>query len=228
MKLLQYSTVVKAIAISVALAFSSITFAAEAKCSKGADKKAQAVKEAPTTVKKEEPSYLFVVQAEQGMIETIDGQTKLVLKHTDVHHVIKFSDRPYRSVKYITGEDLKNLWKEDKDSFADDPPNAVLSSAGQKAQIVILNGMTVTKTTVEFPISISDDEAKVIGNIKEGTISDVILVIDNYPHNEWSDAMTACCNWHDCFNNQKDDYKIRRSITAWGMDSDYCKGIGWL
>jgi len=188
MKRASYSTAVKAIAMSVALAFSTMTFAAETKCTKVA--KANSTKAAATSVAKKAPSFLFVIQAKQGKIETKDGKTFLVLKHADVNHVIMFSDRPNRIVKYITGTDLQKLWKEGKDSFAVDPPNAVLSSAGQKAQIVILNGMTVTETTVESPISISEDEKKEIGKLVEGAFKDVTAVVDS-----WG------CDWGIiCFN----------------------------
>ena len=176
MKRASYSTAVKAIAMSVALAFSTMTFAAETKCSKVA--KANSAKAEATSVAKKAPSFLFVIQAKQGKIETKNGKTYLVLKHADVNHVIMFSDRPNRIVKTITGNDLQKLWKVGNNSFEKDPPNAVLSSAGQKAQIVILNGMTVTDTTVVFPISISEDEEKAIGKLKMGDVTGVSMVID--------------------------------------------------
>ena len=179
MKRASYSTAVKAIAMSVALAFSTMTFAAETKAATTADKKAKVTKVAPTTVAKKAPSFLFVIQAKQGTIETKNGKTYLVLKHADVNHVIMFSDRPNRIVKVVTGNDLQKLWKVGKDSFEKDPPNAVLSSAGQKAQIVILNGITVTDTTVVFPISISEDEEKAIGKLKLGVVTGVSMVIDS-------------------------------------------------
>ena len=74
-----------------------------------------------------------MIQAKQGKIETKNGKTYLVLQHADVNHVIMFSDRPNRIVKTITGNDLQKLWKVGNNSFEKDPPNAVLSSAGQSA-----------------------------------------------------------------------------------------------
>ena len=110
MKRASYSTAVKAIAMSVALAFSTMTFA-ETKAATTVDKKAKVTKVAPTAVAKKALSFLFVIQAKQGTIETKNGKTYLVLQHTDVNHVIMFSDRPNRIVKVITGNDLQKLWK---------------------------------------------------------------------------------------------------------------------
>ena len=57
---------------------------------------------------KKAPSFLFVIQAKKGEItyNKKTGQHELVLNKADVHHVIMFSDRPYRIVKYITGKEL--------------------------------------------------------------------------------------------------------------------------
>jgi hypothetical protein len=140
--------------------------------------------EKQTVIAKKSPSFLFVLQAHKGEIKkTKDGKIHLVLSKDQVHHVIMFSDRPNRIVRIITEEKLKSMWKEGKDSFENDPPNAVLSysSKGEqaKAQIVILNGMTVTKKIVEFPISISNNEKKVIGSIDDRDISDITLTVDD-------------------------------------------------
>ena len=134
MKQASYSTAVKAIAMSVALAFSTMTFAAETKCSKVAlaDKKAIVNKVAPTTVTKKAPSFLFVIQAKQGKIETKNGKTYLVLQHADVNHVIMFSDRPNRIGKPSPVTIYKNSGKS-ATTVLKKTHNAVLSSAGQSA-----------------------------------------------------------------------------------------------
>jgi len=158
---------------------------------------------APTTVAKKAPSFLFVIQAKQGKIETKNGKTYLVLQHADVNHVIMFSDRPNRIVKTITGNDLQKLWKVGNDSFEKDPPNAVLSSAGQKAQIVILKGINVSKTTVEFPISISAGAHMVIGKLLVGSFFDVTITIDV------ADGTPG--SW-DCGA----EYVVKQYVSGWG------------
>ena len=156
-----------------------------------------------------------MLQANKGKIimekdtKTNKDQHYLVLAHDhkNLHRVIQFSDRPDRIVKIISDKELEGMWKQGDDSFESNPPNAVLSSAGQKAQIVILNGMTVTEDNIKFPISISDDEKKAIGNIVEGELSDVTLTIDertwfdyincaviaSQGHEAWPGAIDAAC-----------------------------------
>ena len=132
-------------------------------CSKDTSKNTK-----PAASEDKAPSFLFVLQANKGKIikekdtKTNKDQHYLVLAHDlkNLHQVIMFSDRPDRIVKIISDKELEGMWKQGDDSFEKDPPNAVLSSAGQKAQIMILNGMTVTEDKVKFPISISNDEKR--------------------------------------------------------------------
>ncbi len=138
-------------------------------------------KKAVTTDKtKKAPSFLFVIDAKQGEItKDKNGQFHLVLKHADMNHVIMFSDRPNRIVKYIKGERLQSMWKEGKDSFEKVPPNAVLSGTGIKTQIVILNGIHVTKDAVSLPISVRENETEFIGRLQTPTaIQSATLTID--------------------------------------------------
>jgi len=181
MKVLFYSRAMKAITMSVALAFSAMTFAAEIETAiPAACQKDKATKIAPTTAAKKTPSFLFVIDAKQGDItKDKKGQYHLVLKHAHIHHVIQFSDRPNSIVKYISGDQLKSLWKMGQNSFEQDPPNAVLSAFGLKTQIVILGGMEVTKETVSFAVSIGSDEAKVVSPLQPvSDLSHITLVID--------------------------------------------------
>ena len=140
-------------------------------------------KPATTDVAKKAPSFLFVIDAKQGEIKKdTNGQFHLMFKHADMNHVIMFSDRPNRIVKTITGKDLQKLWPVGKNSFEKDPPNAVLSGTGIKTQIVILNGIHVTKDAVSFPISVSAEEDKLIGTIMRfPKLNALTLTIDPRP-----------------------------------------------
>ena len=135
-----------AIAMGVGLAFASSGFAADAKVSKASATTAASAKD-----HKKAPSFLFVVSADKAKISHIkDGKYSLEIQKSDMNKVIEFSDRPYRIVKYITGSDLQKIWGEGKDSFAVDPPNAVLSAANQNPVIVVLDGMHMDKSQVTF------------------------------------------------------------------------------
>ncbi|WP_299986976.1 hypothetical protein [uncultured Ruegeria sp.] len=61
---------------------------------------------------------------------TLDGIDK---------HVFAFSDRPMRVTMAIPAAGLIEIWNKGKDSFADDPPNAVLAGeVDRKATSVIV------------------------------------------------------------------------------------------
>ena len=52
------------------------------------------------------------------------------LNDDNVGNIIEFSDRPYRIVNMMKAGQLQDVWGEGKNSFKDDPPNAVLSASG--------------------------------------------------------------------------------------------------
>ena len=158
-----------AIAMGVGLAFASSGFAADAKVSTASATTAAAAKE-----HKKAPSFLFVVSADKAKISHIkDGKYSLEIQKSDMNKVIEFSDRPYRIVKYITGSDLQKIWGEGKDSFAVDPPNAVLSAANQKPIIVVLDGMHRDKSHVTFHFTSTHEHTT-------GSLSYATLTIDKF------------------------------------------------
>ena len=109
----------------------------------------------PAVVKAEHkaPSFLFVVYSEKANIKKLKNERyTITMQHTDINHVIAFSDRPYRIVKYITGNNLQKLWSKGKNSFAVDPPNAVLSASKLKPIIIVLDSIEVNEETVTFTI----------------------------------------------------------------------------
>ena len=78
-----------------------------------------AAEEAPSS--EEAPSWLFVVNAEEA---ALSGD---ILALTGVSpDVIAFTDRPDRGYGSLSMEELAAAWSEGSDSFADDPPNAII------------------------------------------------------------------------------------------------------
>ena len=65
------------------------------------------------------------------------------LNDDNVGNIIEFSDRPYRIVNMMKAGQLQDVWGEGKNSFKDDPPNAVLSASGFDARMVTLESMTI-------------------------------------------------------------------------------------
>ncbi len=137
---------------------------------------------------------MFVVSADKAKITHLkDGQYSLVIQKSDMNRVIEFSDRPYRIVKYITGGELQKIWgggKKGKNSFAVDPPNAVLSAASQKPVIVVLDGMQVDKSLVTFYFSSTHV-------LSSGPLNKFSLTIDPVNCNcciICSGKVTCCCD----------------------------------
>jgi hypothetical protein len=75
-----------------------------------------------TAAEDKKPQWLFV-QAASGA-ELLDEATL----HMPVEReVFAFTDRPAREHRYLNAHEFVSLWSEGADSFAGDPPNAVLS-----------------------------------------------------------------------------------------------------
>jgi len=59
---------------------------------------------------KKAPEFLFVITAKSAEIKKMgDNRYTLTMNHTDVDHVLMFSDRPYRIAKYITGDEFAKM-----------------------------------------------------------------------------------------------------------------------
>jgi len=136
----------------------------------------------PTKTKKA-PEFLFVITAKSGEIKQVGkNRYTLTMKHTDVDHVLMFSDRPYRLAKYITADELKKSWKLGINSFEKDPPNAGLVAHGFKhATVVELLGVHVTKQQVLYDLSFLEDMKPLIGHF-----SNVKLFIDGVNVNQYN------------------------------------------
>jgi len=63
------------------------------------------------------------VQSARGMTSS-DGS---VTFHGLTHSTLFFADRPQRIVGHLSSKKFVNQWGEGEDSFAEDPPNAVIS-----------------------------------------------------------------------------------------------------
>ena len=87
-------------------------------------------------------SYLYALSGKNGLIrKTTNGQYLLEMTLPIKNQVTMFSDRPYRIVKPISGNELKKIWdKGGPNSFAANPPNAVLEIASMQAKVVTLTG----------------------------------------------------------------------------------------
>jgi hypothetical protein len=75
------------------------------------------------------------VSEQEEIVQELFVQTAHGAEHTDGRLVLRnvapstlfFSDRPQRIVGHLSTEEFVESWGEGEDSFAEDPPNAVLS-----------------------------------------------------------------------------------------------------
>ena len=101
---------------------------------------------------KKAPEWLFVMTAKHGEITVNSkGQHTLTLKDRHMSRVLAFTDRPERYWKDMTVKQLKSDWSKGADSFAQDPPNAVITINGQ-SQPVVITGIQVTRHSVKFAL----------------------------------------------------------------------------
>ena len=132
---------------------------------------------------KEEPVYLYVVQADGGKIEKVDDKFYLELTDVDPKTIV-FSDRPYRDARFLPTADFIEHWDEGDDSFKEDPPNASISAVisddeGGEQALHIIELMNTKyderKNQLRFEvISIHDGLP-----LKETQIESVALFIDS-------------------------------------------------
>ncbi|MEX0385883.1 hypothetical protein [Spiribacter onubensis] len=66
--------------------------------------------------------WLFVQSAEG--VELVDETTLVVPLEREI---FAFTDRPARDHRYLNAHEFVAVWNDGEDSFADDPPNAVLT-----------------------------------------------------------------------------------------------------
>ncbi len=116
-----------------------------------------------------EPSLLLVVSAGSGSVE---GDT---LTLEGVPSVIYFSDRPVRTVGHRSIEAFVAAWGQGEDSFAADPPNAVLSLLDSDAvedSVIELTSVELDGDALRFQFTLIE------GSPPEGAFGPASLFMD--------------------------------------------------
>lgn len=142
-------------------------------------------------------TLLFVQSAASGTFEQKDGQQVLTLLGVSPATVY-FSDRPYRITGVENTELFVSMWSDGADSFASNPPNAVLEirdDSNGESEIFILELMNPMydheAETLQYYVKILAENDEVFSNYKDSQdISDMpttfkhpVLFIDG-------------CTWH--------------------------------
>jgi hypothetical protein len=120
--------------------------------------------------------FLFVAS---GISADVDAD---VLTLDGVESILNFSDRPHR-VAFRTGpEEWEAIWDQGADSFAVDPPNAVLVGGTPRPHemVIELLDVTVAGDRLRFDIEVLD------GQLPDGTLRPASLFIDAASSAGWS------------------------------------------
>tara|TARA_R110002020_G_scaffold203959_4_gene407777 strand:- start:598 stop:1212 length:615 start_codon:yes stop_codon:yes gene_type:complete len=98
---------------------------------------------------------LFVVSAKKGTISRINstGNHILTIAKEDLLRTIAFTDRPQRLAYDMSPAMLLSIWHSGKDSFAIDPPNAVLLDDDDKIAITTLSDMIDDSDVLTFKLN---------------------------------------------------------------------------
>ena len=124
------------------------------------------------TQKKEE--VLHMIQAPSGKV-TGDSTTGYKLTLKEMHDtVIWFTNRPDRKVGYMPIKNFLQTWDEGKNSFKDDPPNAILIIGNGEPVVVEMILISWNSNTAVFELrKLEGQEHKIMD--KSGP---VIIYID--------------------------------------------------
>jgi hypothetical protein len=98
------------------------------------------------------PDYLFVMLAKQAEIKKQGDSYKLILKQTQVNHVLQFSDKPFRIANYMRGQQLTEFQPQAKQDLRAYPPNAAII-INEQLQAVQLLDMSYVDGTMEFTLA---------------------------------------------------------------------------
>jgi len=100
-----------------------------------------------------------VDQIEALFVQSAHGLTTSkgsVTFHGLAHSTIFFSDRPQRVVGHLTSKKFVEQWGEGEDSFAEDPPNAVVSFLEDGDTVPEEVTMTIEGDTLTYTVDILD------------------------------------------------------------------------
>jgi hypothetical protein len=95
----------------------------------------------PFTPPKKPLSYLYSLSGNQGHLSKKDDGYQLTMNLSKDKPITMFSDRPYRIVKVIDTQELNRIWHAGNNSFAANPPNAVLEIAGMESDVITIKDL---------------------------------------------------------------------------------------
>ncbi|MEM1130569.1 MAG: hypothetical protein AAGH83_08600 [Pseudomonadota bacterium] len=121
--------------------------------------------DADTAKQDSERSFLFA-QSGEGL--TVTEETIALVK--PFGKTTWVTNRPERDVGQISNERFASAWDEGENSFAADPPNAVITVAGRLSAIVVLTDISVGSDEISY------DYELMSGDLGEKSAPTTILI----------------------------------------------------
>ena len=115
------------------------------------------------------PEFSFVMVINKGYLES----NILTFSTNDIERIITFTSPPYHIIKELTFDSFSKIWFLGDDSFANNPPNAVLSSDNNQATIQVLEKMIIEGKLIKFQLNSNFTESKRL------KLNNITLMIDN-------------------------------------------------
>ena len=135
--------------------------------------KAAQTEDAEAKAVDDEVNWLFVMNAKSG---SFNGKTLTLHK---VPPVLMFADRPYRMWGHMDLDGLIKAVSTGPDSFAENPPNAVISTFGGDVPVsatVVLHKPTAEGDSLSFPVEVLE------GDIPKEFASASLFIDHWHPH----------------------------------------------
>lgn len=123
---------------------------------------------------------LFVVNVSSGeVVKDGEGKRALSFSESDVTSIVGFTDRPQRYAFDMTVPMLASIWDQGKDSFASDPPNAVIEDSRFRVGITEVMGLRVEESAVTFQLDRMAYKSIDSGDSLDGEVEALTLFIDS-------------------------------------------------
>ena len=123
---------------------------------------------------------LFVVSVKRGMItKTGEGKRELTFRTSDVNSVMGFTDRPQRYAFSISVSALAAVWVAGKDSFAKDPPNAIVEDSRARVGVTEITGFTADGDAVKVSLDRMAYKSLDAKDSLDGEVQNLTLFIDS-------------------------------------------------
>tara|TARA_R110002020_G_scaffold144025_5_gene316866 strand:- start:2404 stop:3087 length:684 start_codon:yes stop_codon:yes gene_type:complete len=123
---------------------------------------------------------LFALSVKLGEITKKDeGRRELTFMTEEISSITAFTDRPERHAFSLTVGQLASVWEAGSDSFAKDPPNAVVEDSRARTGVTEVTGFSVAEGSVTIQLDRMAYKSLDEQDSLDGLVKDLTLFIDS-------------------------------------------------